>query len=226
VTALIVGCFGSERKFDDDPKHGEYHIERAVEFLASDQLDPAIKELDKAIRLDPQNAIAFSTRGAVWFRKKQYDRAITDLDEAIRLEPDKPSSGYYIRGAAWYMKKEYAKGVEDLDRAIGLNANETEALNSRAWAAATCPDPKFRDRSKALDFAKRACELDGSKNAFYLGTLAAAYADNGDFENAVKSQRKALEDQYYQKECGEEGIRMLKLYEQKQPYREEADARE
>jgi tetratricopeptide (TPR) repeat protein len=142
------------------------------------------------------------------------------LGEAIRLEPEKPTSGYYIRGAAWYMKKDYAKGVKDLDEAIRLNPKEAEALNSRAWAAATCPDPRFRDRTKALDYAKRACELDGWKNAFYFGTLAAAYADNGEFDNAVKWQRKALEDPGYQKECGDEGRKMLKLFEQQKPYRE------
>lgn len=198
----------------------ERHIQRATEHYAKGENEQAIKELNEAVRLDPRNALAFSCRGAVRFAKKEYDLAIKDLDEAIRLGPGKSSSGYYIRGAAWYMKKDYAKGVKDLDHAIRLNDKDAEALNSRAWAAATCPDAKFRDRTKALDYAKRACELDGWKNSFYLGTIAAAYAENGEFENAVKWQRKALEDPAYQKECGDEGRNMLKLFEQRRPYRE------
>jgi len=204
-----------------DPQDADAHIARATEHYGKQELDQAIKELDEAIRLDPKNALAFSCRGAVRFAKKQYDLAITDLDVAIRLAPGKPSSGYYIRGAAWYLKKEYAKGVKDLDEAIRLNPDDREALNSRAWAAATCPVAKFRDRAKSLNYAKRACDLDGWKNAFYLGTVAAAYADNGDFELAVKWQQKALEDRYYQKETGEEGPKMLKLFQEKKPYREE-----
>src|SRR5262249_17381362 len=150
--------------------------------------------------------------------------AIADLDEAIRLDPGNPASGYYIRGAAWYMKKEYAKGGKDLDEAIRLNPKDAEALNSRAWAAATCPAAKHRDQSKAVDYAKRACELDGWKTPFYLGTLAAAHAENGEFADAVKWQRRALEDEDYLKACGEEGPRMLKLFEQGKPYRETANS--
>jgi tetratricopeptide (TPR) repeat protein len=219
---IVLTALAATARGGDDPKDAQYYIKRATECYAKGQHDRAIKELDEAIRLNPKNALAFSCRGAVRFAKKEYDRAIADLNEAIRLEPGKPSSGYYIRGAAWYVKKDYAKGVQDLEEAIRLNPKEAEALNSRAWAAATCPTAKFRDRAKALDYAKRACELDGWKNAFYLGTIAAAYADNEDFENAVKWQRKALKDPAYQRECGEEGRKMLKLFEQRKPYREEA----
>ena len=231
VASLISGCAGAERtsrtvpgavRADDTPKTAEEHISRARDCYARAQYDQAINELDEAIRLEPRNAGAFSGRGCIWFAKKENDRAINDLNESIRLEPEKPSSGYYIRGVAWYMKKEYAKGVKDLDIAIHLNADDAEALNSRAWAAATCPDQTFRDQEKAIAFARRACELNGWKNVFYLGTFAAACAENADFENAVKWQRKALEDDAYKKECGEEGRKMLKLYEQRKPYREEA----
>jgi tetratricopeptide (TPR) repeat protein len=149
MCVLIAGCAGSESTSVDNPKNAEYHFQRAMEHHSRAEHDLAIKELDEVIRLDPRNAIGYSARGAVWFVSKKYDQAITDLNEAIRLEPDNPSSGYYIRGAAWYMKKEYAKGVKDFDKALELNANELEALNSRAWAAATCPDPNFRDRTSA-----------------------------------------------------------------------------
>jgi tetratricopeptide (TPR) repeat protein len=202
----------------NDPKDVEYYLNQATELYAKGENDKALKVLDEAIRLHPKSALAFSSRGAVRFAKKEYDRAISDLDEAIRLEPGKPSSGYYIRGAVWYMKKEFAKGVKDLDEAIRLDPKEKHALNSRAWAAATCPETKFRDKARALEYAKRACELDGWKNPFYLGTMAAAHAVNGDFENAVKWQRKALQDKAYLKECGEEGRKMFRLFEQKRPY--------
>jgi hypothetical protein len=69
-------------------------------------------------------------------------------------------------------------------------------------------------------YAKRACELNKWKNPFDLGTVAAAYAANGDFDNAVTWQRKALEDPFYRKESRKEGRKMLKLFEQKKPYPE------
>ena len=221
MISLTTACTETGRQ-GSPPKDSEYYRKMGLEHYNKGEIDQAIKALDEAIRLDPKNALAFSGRGAMRFNKKQYDEAIADLDEAIRLEPGKPTSGYYVRGAAWYMKKDHAKGVKDFDEAIRLDPNEMEALNSRAWAAATCPDPMFRDDKKALDYANRACKLDGWKNPFYLGTLAAAHAVNGEFEDAVKWQRKALEDQAYLKEYEDEGRKMLKLFEQQKVYREEA----
>jgi tetratricopeptide (TPR) repeat protein len=216
---------GQAVRAGDEPTGVEGYLNRAAERYARGEFDPAIKDLDEAIRLDPKCALAYSGRGAVRFAKKEYDKAIRYVDEAVRLEPDSPSSGYYIRGAAHYMKKDYARAVKDLDEAIKLNPKEAEALNSRAWAAAACPEAKFRDADNALRFAKAACEIDGWKNAFFLGTLAAAHAENGQFKEAVRWQRKALEDPAYKRECGEEGRKMLKLFEQGKPYREAAEGK-
>jgi tetratricopeptide (TPR) repeat protein len=159
VLLLPVGA-GQAARAGDEPKEVEGDLRRAAERYVRWEYNLALKDLDEAIRLDPKCALAFSGRAAAWFTKKEYDKAIKDVGEAVRLEPGRPSSGYYIRGAAYYMKKGYARAVKGLDEAIRLNPKEAEALNSRAWAAATCPEAKFRDADKALRFPRRADELD------------------------------------------------------------------
>jgi hypothetical protein len=83
---------------------------------------------------------------------------------------------------------------------------------------AACPDAKLRNGNKALDAATRACEVTGWKVGIYLDTLAAAYAEAGNFDAAVKWQTKACELIAGQKA---EFVARIELYEARQPYREE-----
>jgi hypothetical protein len=70
--------------------------------------------------------------------------------------------------------------------------------------------------------ATRACELTGWKTADWIDTLAAAYAEAGDFDKAVEFQRKALSFPDFQKADGKGGRERLDLYERKMPYRDPA----
>ncbi len=86
---------------------------------------------------------------------------------------------------------------------------------------ATCPENKYRDGKKAVDLARKACELRGWKDANDIENLAVAHAESGDFSEAIKYEQKALEDAEYKKNNGEQGARLLALFKQKTPYRDE-----
>ena len=96
---------------------------------------------------------------------------------------------------------------------------------NRAWLWATCPDEKYRDGKKAVESATRACELTDWKDADSLDTLAAACAEAGDFDAAVKWQEKALgmlakDDEPNRKDFEAR----LTLYRAKKPYHVEPKA--
>ena len=90
-------------------------------------------------------------------------------------------------------------------------------LNSVAMDFATSANAKDRDGEIALEAATKACQLSGWGNPMILDTLAAANAESGDFDAAVKWQVKAIELLPDEKEKEDYRTR-LKLYQEKKPY--------
>jgi tetratricopeptide (TPR) repeat protein len=69
--------------------------------------DRAIADFNKAIELDPKDAIAYGGRGFAYSSKADYDRAIADLTKAIELDPKNARIYYYNRGKAYERKGGY-----------------------------------------------------------------------------------------------------------------------
>jgi hypothetical protein len=95
---------------------------------------------------------------------------------------------------------------------------DAKAYNQLAWIMATCPDPRYRNAREAVAHGTKACELRAWKSWGYIDTLAAAYAEAGDFEQAVKWQTKAVE---LAGKNDKQAVREhLELYKAGKPYRE------
>jgi tetratricopeptide (TPR) repeat protein len=202
-----------------DPKHGSSFLNRGNAWDRKGEDDNAIRDYTEAIRLNPKHALAFQNRARVWERKGEDDKAIADYAEAIRLSP-KDARARYNRGVFWEGKGRYENAIKDYDEAIRLDPKYSRPYNNRAWVRATCPDGKYRDGKAAVEDAKRACELSGWKLAEQIDTLAAAYAEVGDFAKAVEYQEKALADKGFEKEHGKGARERLELYRDEKPYRE------
>src|SRR5262249_31109645 len=128
--------------------------------------------------------------------------------------PQHPSASAN-RGQLRMKLGDWAGAWDDFNTALRLGPADAHILDRRALLRSACPDAKFRDAPKAFEDAKRACELTNWKDTDKFQTLAAVYAESGQFDEAVRWQKYALQDP----KADEKARERLKLYEQKQPYR-------
>jgi tetratricopeptide (TPR) repeat protein len=207
-----------------DPKHANAYNNRGAVWQKKGEYDKAITDCNQALALNPTFAAALNNRGAAWYAKGEYDKAITDCNEAIRLDP-KDAKAHSTCGNAWNAKGHYDKAIDDFNQAVTLNPNLAAAYRDLAWLHATCPNEKYRDGKKAFENASKAYQLSGAKEWSYLVTLAAAYAENGDFDKAKEWEAKAIElattDKSAMDKDKAEARSRLELYKKGRPYHKE-----
>jgi len=85
--------------------------------------------------------------------------------------------------------------LADLEKALALEPDESGVLNNLAWLLATSPDDAIRDGKRAIELARKACEETNWKQAHIISTLAAGYAEAGDFAEARKYSQQAVESE-------------------------------
>lgn len=192
------------------------HANLGTIYVCRGEWKKAIAKFSEALQLKPDDFSFYYIRANIYYRIGDYDEALTDYSAAIRLAPH--SAGAFInRGLTYDRQGNHDKAVADYNQAIRLTPNM--AYNDLARQFAICPDPKVRNGKKAVEYATKACELSQWKTPYYFMTLAMAYAEVGDFENAVKWQKKYVETNRHGDNCTE-AHRILSLYEQKKPYQE------
>ncbi len=203
-----------------NPSFAAAHVAKSAIWCSQRKYGLALGECNEAIRLDPNFAMVYAARAYAWQLKLDYGKAISDYDAAIRLDP-KIAKWFVARGMAYGAMEDFDGALGDYDAAIRLDLKESQPLVLRAWLTATCPDPRIRNGKKSLKDAKKACELTDWKDGASLGALAAAYAENGDFLNAVKWQKKAI-DLVPQNQKRQQSILRyrLTLYQSQRPYHE------
>ena len=145
-----------------------------------------IAACDAAIRLDPNDADAYSNRGLAYDKKGDHDKALADYTEAIRVDR-KCVDAYFNRGLAYGYKGEHESAIADYTEAIRLDPNDALAYNNRGFTYVN-----IGDHDKAFADYDKAIQLDPQLALAYTNR-GLAYAGNGQFDKAIADFTKAIQ---------------------------------
>jgi tetratricopeptide (TPR) repeat protein len=108
----------------------------------------------------------------------------------------------------------FAEAVQAYREDVRLYPNDPHAINNLAWSLAANPRQELRNGREAVQFASKAVELTGQQRPILIGTLAAAYAEDGQFAKAVEMAKKARDIALLkrQPEVAAANEQLLKLY--------------
>lgn len=201
-----------------EPKRAMLYYNRGIVQQRLEKYGRAIIDQTNAIALDSKYTDAYIARGAAFFNMGLFNNAIEDYTEAIRLQPTEWMA-YCNRGLAYHCQGRSRRAIHDFRQVLKLQPKHAPSLNRLAWELATCPNAAIRDGKEAVMYAKAACHYTAWTNPSYLTTLAAAYAEQRDFSNAIKWQAKALTNKEFSRRCGKPAGFCLTLYKEGKPYR-------
>ncbi len=185
------------------------------------KLTEAAEQFAEALRLKPQYAEAESNWGFALALQGKLEEAIAKYRAALALKPDMERTRYTL-GQALLMQGKRDEAIAEYRAALEINPDWPAPLNDLAWFRATDPDPSKRDGPEAVALAERACRLTGFQQALFVGTLAAAYAEAGRFDEAIQTGQKArqLALAAGQKELADKNRQLLELYRARKAYHE------
>jgi tetratricopeptide (TPR) repeat protein len=165
---------------------------RGSDYMRIGDLDKAMADFTASIQYIPRWAFGYFGRANIYVHRGQWALAEADLDQATKLDPTRMRAPEFaLRAMVRAARGDYRDSIADDEAARKFAPNQVEALNGEAWTLATCPDASLRNGAKAVDLAQRAVKQRDTSGT--RDTLAAAYAEAGDFASAQREQQRAIE---------------------------------
>ena len=181
----------------------------------------AKRDLDAALHADPTFWPALYIRAQIFAGQGKYDLAIQDCNEALRQYRGFVEAAL-LRARINAGLGKYAEALKEFNYIVSIHPRSVtlaRALSDRAWFQATCPNASFRNGRQAVKDAKAACSIMAWKDENMIDTLAAAYAETGDFDSAARYAAQALAIKGIEPADSKRIRRHLALFQQHQPIR-------
>lgn len=165
-------------------------IARGRSFRDASRFDEALGELHRALELDPDHPQIRRLIISVHLERRDVRAAVEAYEAALRESPDDPT---LVRGFAIALSAlgQYQESVDHLSRLHQARPDDLDVANELAWQLAVCPDASVRDAPAAIRLAEHVVTIEPTPSS--LDTLAAAYAADSRFADAIRTMQRAIE---------------------------------
>jgi Flp pilus assembly protein TadD len=203
------------------PDSAEIHNNLGSALAQSGKVEEAVTHFQTALQIMPDYAQAHYNLGYALLQKGSVSEAVNQFQTALQLDPGFAAARNNL-DLALRQKATVDETLAQYQQALQLNPDSVEVLNNLAWVLATCPDAEVRDGAQAVRYAGHACELTHYGVTVLVGTLAAAYAEAGRYDDAVATAEKAcaLAQASGDRDLLERNQKLLAMYRARQPYHE------
>jgi len=158
-------------------------------FLDKGQLDDAISKLQAAIDLRPENAPAHDNLAKALLKKGQVAEAMVHYRKFLELESANVEARNTL-GTALIQQGHIREAIDQWQEVLALQPENGNAASNLAWVFATCIDDSIRDGTRAVELGEKALRISGGKIPMIYKVLAAAYAENGRFADAMETAQR------------------------------------
>lgn len=183
----------------------------------------AAEHFAEAARLCPDKSQIQCNLAMALAAEGRIDEAIAVNRNALKIDPN-DSRSHYLQGNLLATQARYGEAIKEYGVVLLEDPDYLVALNDLAWLLATAPEARFRNGAEAVTLAEKVCRLTNYKLPLFVGTLAAAYAEAGRYDDAAKmaEQAIALATAQNKKLLVDKNRELLELYQSQKAYHEPA----
>ena len=184
-----------QKAVEIQPDDAKIHHNLAGALMGKGQVDEAIAQDQEALEIDPALVETRHDLGILFAQTQRVDEAIVQFQKILQVQPDNAEAHNNLANAL-LQKGRMDEAIAHYQKALEIHPDFTEVQNNLghvAWLLATSPDASHRDGTKAVALAEQANQLSGGKNPMIKGELAAAYAEAGQFQEAIAAAERALQ---------------------------------
>lgn len=168
------------------------HTNMGVALVHKDRVEEAVAHFQRALELQPNYPDAHYNLGVILGRRNDLDGAVAQFRTILSIAPNDPASNAALADVL-ARKGLFREAIAHYEIVLESDPNSVFALNNLSWLLSTNPDASVRNGPRAVELALRLNRITNQTSPSVLRTLAAAYAEAGQFENAAAAAHAATD---------------------------------